>query len=94
MSRSYEVPFDEGRPCAGYIVFYWDQSDHWFVGDAEIVEQAEVLSRKGDHGKMSVGHVDHARQRNDERFRRSGISSDPAYQGGVIFWNNYSKSPF
>lgn len=55
MAWSCEVPFDEGQLCAGYIVFYWDKSDHWFVGDAEIVDQTEILSRKVDMGKCRLG---------------------------------------
>jgi len=40
MAWSYETPFDEGQAYAGYIAFYWNKADRWFVGD-EIVDQPQ-----------------------------------------------------
>lgn len=39
MAWSYETPYDEGEPYAGYIAFYWDKADQWFEDDDEIVDQ-------------------------------------------------------
>lgn len=39
MAWSYETPFDEGKPYAGFIAFYWDKADQWLEDDREIVQQ-------------------------------------------------------
>jgi uncharacterized protein (DUF427 family) len=36
MAWSYETPFDEGQAYAGYIAFYWNKADRWFVDDEEV----------------------------------------------------------
>ena len=38
MAWSYETPFDEGEAYAGYIAFYWNKADRWFVDDEDITD--------------------------------------------------------